>query len=63
MIRERGISQRTIARICGKSDTIVSRWCAGRLRPDPASLAILSTFLGVPAGDLVRPIRIGGEDD
>ena len=60
-LRSAGFSQKALAAICGKSEGLVSRWCTGQLRPDPASLETISALLGLPPDKLLEPVAIDGD--
>lgn len=61
ILRERGLTQQSIARLCGKSGNAVSRWCRGKCQPDSESLAILEAVLGTDGETLLRPVDFNAE--
>ena len=48
LLKERGMTQRDLARKLGKSDAVVSRWTTGFPNLTLRSIAELSTALGQP---------------
>lgn len=48
VLKEKGMSQRDLARKLGKSEAVISRWTTGFPNLTLRSIAELSTALGVP---------------
>ena len=53
IMKEKGISQQTLAQIVGVSDASVSFWLSGQKYPSPGKVQKIADFLGVRKSQLI----------
>ena len=57
MMRDRGLAQKDIAKICGVSTSSVSTWCKGINIPRMDKIEMLAQYFGVEKSDLIESKR------
>lgn len=53
IMKEKGISQQTLAQVVGVSDASVSFWLSGQKYPSPGKVQKIADFLGVRKSQLI----------
>lgn len=62
LLKERNLTQQSVADALGVHQTLVSQWCTGRTKPSLEYAQKLAVLLGVSTDDIIAVVRTASQN-